>query len=92
MGTLVRTAQAVEDRVASVRKEFEPVVRSKFQEARAEWIELKSRRNSSPVNRTELRVRAILIRSDARLRQEIDKLLGKLIFELEKAKRTLPCK
>ena len=90
MGTLVKTAQAVEDRVESARKEFEPRVRSKLQEARAEWVAFKSRRNGSVVNRTELRLRAILLRTDAKLRLEMDKLIGRAILELEKLRRTLP--
>jgi len=90
MGTLVKTAQAVEDRVESVRRDFEPRVRSKLKEARAEWVDLKSRRSGSRVNRTELHFRDILLRTDARFRLEMDKLIGRLILELEKLRRTLP--
>jgi len=37
LGTLVKTAQAVEDRVGLMRREFEPRARFKLKEAKAEW-------------------------------------------------------
>ena len=76
--------------MGSVRREFELRVRSKLRGARAEWAELRSRRSGSPLKRTELRFRAMLLRTDAKASLEIDKLLGRLILELEKARRTLP--
>jgi hypothetical protein len=92
MGTLVKTAQMVEDRVGAVRREFEPKVHSKLQEARAEWLELKSRPSGSPVKRTETHVRTLLIRTDSRLRLETANLIGRLIEELERVRRALPRK
>lgn len=90
MGTLVKTAQMMEDQVGAIRREFEPKVRSKWQNARAEWLELKSRRSGSPLNQTETRLRAVLIRTDSRLRLETANFIGKLIQELEKLRRALP--
>jgi len=89
MGTLVKTAQMVEDQVVAVRKEFEPRVRSKWQEARAEWVELRSRRGSYR-SQAEGRLRAFLIRTDSRVRTEGIKLIERMIAELEKLKRSLP--
>jgi len=90
MGALVKTAQAVEDRVGEVRREVEPRLRSKLREARTEWVELKTRGNGSRIRRTELRLKAYLMRTDARLRLETGKLIGRAIQELEKMKRNLP--
>ena len=90
MGALVKTAQAVEDRFGEVRREVEPMVRSKLREARTEWVELKARGNGSRIRRTELRLKAYLMRTDARLRLETAKLIGRAIQELEKMKRNLP--
>jgi len=90
MGALVKTAQAVEDRFGEVRREVEPRLRSKLREARTEWVELKTRGNGSRIRRTELRLKAYLMRTDARLRLETAKLIGRAIQELEKMKRNLP--
>jgi len=90
MGTLVKTAQLVEERVESMRKEFEPKMRSKWQEARAEWLEFKSKRSGSANDRMQMRLRAFLLRTDARLRLETAKFIDKMILQLEKMKRSLP--
>jgi hypothetical protein len=89
MTMLVKTAQAVEDRVESVRKGFEPTVRSKLREARAEWFEL-NMGSGSAVSGAELRLKAVLLWTDARLRLGVDMLVGRLLLELEKVRRTLP--
>lgn len=90
MGVLVKTAQAVEECVESMRKEFEPTVRSKLREARAEWVKLSKMGSGSAVSRAELRLKAVLLWTDARLRLEVDKLIVRLISQLEKVRRTLP--
>ena len=90
MGALVKSAQAVEERVKLVHQEFEPRLQSKLKEAKAGWFELKSRNHSSPLKAEELRLRAFLLRTDAKLRLALARLIGKIIVELEKAKRTLP--
>ena len=90
MGTLVRTAELVEERVGSVRREFEPKFRLKWQEARAEWLEFKSKRSGPGSARMQIRLRAFLLRTDAKLRLETSKFIDKLIVELERLKRSLP--
>ena len=90
MGALVKTAQGVEDRAELIRKELEPRVRSTLQEAKAEWDELKGRGTKRDVSRTQSRLRTLLLRADAALRIEIDRLIRRLILELEKVRRALP--
>jgi len=90
MGALVKSAQAVEDRVRLMRQEFEPKLQSKWKHARAEWFEVKSRNRTSPFNAQELRFRAFLVRTDAKVRVALARLIGRVIVELEKVKRTLP--
>jgi hypothetical protein len=63
----------------------------KLREAKTECLELKSRSpNVSTVTGAELRIRAFLVRTDARLRLVTARLIGRIIVELEKVKRTLP--
>ena len=90
MGTLVKTAQAVENRVELMRREFEPMVRFKLKEAEAEWLKIRNR-NGSPLTRTRLNAKALILKTDARVRFEVNKSISKMILELEKARqRTLP--
>ena len=89
MGVLVKSAQAVEHRVESIRREFEPKARLKLNEARAQWLELKSRRNGCALSVVTLHVKASLLRADARLRIAIAREIGRIVVELEKARRTL---
>jgi len=90
LGTLVKTAQAVEDRVRLMRRGFEPRVRFKLKEAKAEWLNIRNR-NGSLLTRTEVKLKAFTLKTEGRLRYEIDKLIAKMILELEKARRrTLP--
>ena len=90
MGTLVKTAQIVENRVGKVRRAFELKTHSKWQKVRAEWLELKSRRNESPVNRMEAQLRTPLIQTYSKFSLETAKLMDKLILALESVKRALP--
>lgn len=88
-GTLVKAALAMEGRVGLMRKQLEPKVRSKLQEARAEWLELKSQCSGSGIDRMGLRLRVLLLRGDARFRSEMANLIGRMIAELESMRRTL---
>ena len=90
MGTLVKTAEALENRVGLMRREFEPKVRFKLKEAKAEWSQVRNR-NGSLLTRTEVKLKAFILKTEGRLRYEIDKLIAKMIVELKKARRrTLP--
>ena len=86
MGVLVRTAQSVEDRVHVARQRFEPKFRVKMQEARTEWLELKSGKRG-PLSAGELRARGFLLRADAKVRMRVDLLIGRTIVELERVRR-----
>ena len=88
MGVLVKTAQSVEDKVESMRRQLEPKLRTKVQEDRTEWLEFKGR-NAGPLKGSESRVRAFLLRTDAKLRKTTVNLIDRTIIGLEKAKRTL---
>jgi hypothetical protein len=88
MGALVKTAQAVEDRAELIRKELESRVQSTLQEARAEWDELKGTKRH--ISGTQPRLRTLLLRADAALRMELDRLIRRLILELEKVRQALP--
>jgi hypothetical protein len=91
VGILVRTAQTVETRIEQARRQFEPKLRLKLREVRSEWLVLKGRSpNVSTLTGAELRVRVFLRRTDARLRFMIAKLIGSIIVELERVRRTLP--
>ena len=89
MGVLVKVAQNVEDRVSSIRQQSEPKLKLRLREAKAEWLELKSRSKSSTWAKTELRTRAAVTRADARLRHGADQSIGKIIVELERIRRRL---
>ena len=86
----MKTAQALENQAEIVRLKFERKLRAKLRDAKAEWFELKSRSKKSPLKRTELHFRASLLHTDAWLRIMLSRLLGRIILELEKVKRTLP--
>lgn len=90
MGVLVKTAQAVENRVELVREQFEPKLRAKLRDAKAEWLELRGRNGRSTLKGTELRFRASFLRADTRVRIMLGKFLGRIIVELERVKRRLP--
>lgn len=90
MGVLVKAAQSVENQVELARQQFEPKLRLKLREAKAEWLELKSRSSVSAMNEAKLRLRVFLIRIDARFRVMIARLIERIIVELEKVRRTLP--
>jgi hypothetical protein len=91
MGVLVKTAQWVESRVDLARRQFEPRFRLKLREARTEWLEVKRRGPKVPaLSGAELRFRASLLKVDGRLRMMISELIGRIIVELEKVRRTLP--
>jgi hypothetical protein len=91
VGVLVRTAQTVETRINQARRQFEPKLRLKLREVKSKWLELKGRGpNVSSLNGAELQLRVFLRRTDARLRFMIAKLIGRIIVELEKVRRTLP--
>jgi hypothetical protein len=90
MGVLVKTAQMVEDQVEVVRQQFEPRVRLKLREAKAKWFELRSRRGNAPIAaRAELLFRAFLLRTDERLKLRIARLIGRLILQLDRVRRSL---
>jgi hypothetical protein len=89
MGLLVKVAQNVEDGVTAIRHQSEPRLKLRLREARAEWLELKSRGKSSPWARTELRLRAAIVRADARLKHSASRTIGRIIVELERIRREL---
>ncbi len=89
MGRLVKVAQNVEDRVGAIRQQSEPKLKLKMREAKAEWLELKSRSKSSSWVRAELHTRATIARADAKLRHGADQSIGRIIMELERARRKL---
>jgi hypothetical protein len=89
MGVLVKVAQNVEDRVSSIRQQSEPKLKLRLREAKAEWLELKSRSKTSTWAKTELQIRAAIARADARLRHGADQSIGKIIPELERVRRRL---
>jgi hypothetical protein len=91
MGVLVKTALWVESQVELTRRQLEPKLRLKLGKAKTEWLELKSRSpNVSTMSGAELRLRASLLRADSRLRMMISELIGRIIVELEKVRRTPP--
>jgi hypothetical protein len=91
MGVLVKTAQWVESRIDLARRRFEPRFRLKLREAKTEWLEVKRRiPKLSALSGAELQLRASLLKVDARLRMMISELIGRVIVELEKVRRTLP--
>ena len=71
MGVLVKTAQRVENEFGWTREHIGPRLRSKLREAKAEWLDLKTRGNASVITRAELRLRAALIRANLRIRMMI---------------------
>jgi len=89
MGLLVKVAQNMEDRVTAIRQQSEPKLKLKLREARAEWLELKSRSKSSTWSKTELHTRAAIARTDARLRHSASRIIGRTIIELERIRRRL---
>lgn len=89
MGALVKVAQNVEDRVSLIRQQSEPKLKLRLREARAEWLELKSRSKASTWAKTELQTRAAIARADARLRHGADQSIGRIILELERVRRRL---
>lgn len=91
MGVLVRTAETVENQVERVQRQLKPRLQTKVQDARAEWLRLKSRRQGSPLKSAELRARVLFMKTDARARTMIYEFIGKVMVELEKIRRkTLP--
>jgi hypothetical protein len=47
MGLLVEVAQNLEDRVSAIRQQSEPKLKLRLREAKADWLELKSRSKGS---------------------------------------------
>jgi len=91
MGALVRIAENVENQVERVQRQLKPRLQTKVQEARAEWLRLKSQRQESPLTSAELRARALFMKTDARARMMIYRFVGKVMVELEKIRRkTVP--
>jgi hypothetical protein len=89
MGVLVKVAQNVEDMVGAIRQQSEPKLKLRLREAKAEWLELKSRSKTSTWAKTELYTRAAVARADARLKHGADQSIGKIILELERIRRRL---
>ena len=89
MGVLVKLAQNVEDGVGAIRQQSEPKLKLRLREARAEWLELKSRSKSSTWAKTELHTRATIARVDARLRRIASQTIGRIIIELERIRRRI---
>lgn len=89
MGKLVRMAQSFENEVSTFRVQAEPKLRSKFKEAQAEWLELKSRTPRSSMSKWELRSKAFLMRSEARSRTNLAGMIDRTVVELEKARNKL---
>jgi hypothetical protein len=89
MGLLVKVAQNVEDRVSTIRQQSEPKLKLRLREAKAEWLELKSRSKSSTLAKTKLRTRAAINRTDAQLRHSSSQIIGRIIMELERLRRGL---
>ena len=89
MGKLVRIAQSVENEVSTFRVQAEPRLRSKFKEAHAEWLELKSRTPRSSMSKWELRSKAFLMRTEAQSRTNLAGIIGRSVVELEKVRSTL---
>lgn len=89
MGFLVKVAQNLEDGVTIIRKQSEPKLKLRLREAKAEWLELKSRSKSSSWAKTELRTRAAITRTDARMRHSAGQIIGRIITELERLRRGL---
>ena len=89
MGLLVKVAQNVEDRVSTIRQQSDRKIGLRLREAKAGWLELKSRSKSSSGAKTELRTRAAITRIDARLRHSAGQVFGRVIVELERLRRGL---
>jgi hypothetical protein len=89
MGLLVKVAQNVEDRVSTIRQQSDRKIGLRLREAKAGWLELKSRSKSSSWAKTELRTRAAITRIDARLRHSAGQVFGRVIVELERLRRGL---
>jgi len=92
MGILVKTAQRLENEVGRTREQLEPRLRVKLKKAKADWFELRARTNAPVVTRAELLTRAFLVRTDQEFRIFLDRLVGRMISELERVRRTLPRK
>ena len=89
MGLLVKVAQNMEDRVSAIRRQSEPKLKLRLREARAEWLELKSRSKNSTWAKTELRTRAAIARIDSRLRHSASRIIGRTNVELVRLRRRL---
>ncbi|MGA3110171.1 MAG: hypothetical protein ABSD99_12110 [Candidatus Bathyarchaeia archaeon] len=75
--------------VGAIRQQSEPKLKLRLREAKAEWLELKSRSKTSTWAKTELYTRAAVARADARLKHGADQSIGKIILELERIRRRL---
>ena len=89
LGKLVKIAQSVENEVSTLRVQAEPKLRSKFKEAHAEWLELKSRTPSSSISKWELRSKTFLIRTEAHSRAKLVGVIDRTVVELEKVRDKL---